>query len=289
MRSLPWLLLVLSSCEVASVVDAGEEADASVEGPDASVEVRDAGPAHSGGLGKLTCTRTGSVNTTAGVKTYCVSNVAGVEFKVIEPDDAGTSEPMRLAVYVHGDGARAYVNDTALRLHAPWTTRNHVLYVAALAPNGCAWWVKPGVDACDAGATVNDRDLGGANADALEQVITTVRAAWDVLDAPVLYGGASGGSIFLSGSYLPRYGGARPGVWALSCGGEVPWSASTALPDQSRLSFTWGDQDFLAPEITQAVGWFSDAGFPVETKLVPNAQHCAFDHLGRTTEIWAAP
>ena len=289
MRAWPLVVMVLGACEVVPGVDAGEGADAAV----AVVEdagVVDAGPARSHGAGKYTCLRTGQVSTTAGVKAYCVGSVAGVEFKVIEPDDVASPEPMRLAVYVHGDGARAYVNDTALRIQAPWTTSHHVLYVAALAPNGCAWWVKPGVDACDAGPGFNDQDLEGFNAAALEQVITTVRAGWDVLDAPVLFGGASGGSIFLSASYLPRYGGARPGVWALSCGGEVPWTAfSWGAADQSRLSFTWGDQDFLAPDITQAVGWFSDAGFVVETKVVPGAQHCAFDHLGRTTEIWGAP
>jgi hypothetical protein len=289
MRAWPWLLL-LTACEVVPVVDAGDVPDAAVVLDDAGTI--DAGPARSGGTGKLTCLRTGQVNTTVGAKPYCVGSVAGVEFKVIEPDDVASPEPMRLAVYVHGDGARAYVNDTALRIQAPWTTSHHVLYVAALAPNGCAWWVKPGVDACDAGASLGDRDTAGLNAAALEAVVTAVRAGWDVLDAPMLFGGASGGSIFLSASYLPRYGSARPGVWALSCGGEVPWTSFSwdgGSADQSRLSFTWGDQDFLAPDITQAVGWFSDAGFPVETKLVPGAQHCAFDHLGRTTEIWGAP
>jgi hypothetical protein len=316
MRFFVGVAIILSACGAGPVADAGTAPDAAVEEDAGAVDAgavdaggvdagavdaggvdaggvdggQDAGPASSRGSGKLTCVRNGTVNTSAGAKSYCVGSVAGVEFKVIEPDDVTSPFPMRLAVYVHGDGARAYVNDTALRIQAPWTTSHHVLYVAVLAPNRCAWWVKPGVNACDGGASVNDRDLAGSNAVALEQVITAVRAGWDVLDAPMLFGGASGGSIFLSASYLPRYGDSRTGVWALSCGGEIPWSPLVgASPEQSRLSFTWGDQDFLVPDITQAVGWFTDAGFPVDTRLIPGAQHCAFDHLGRTTEIWDLP
>jgi len=37
------------------------------------------------------------------------------------------------------------------------------------------------------------------------------------------------------------------------------------------------------------VAWFGDAGFPVDTRVVAGAQHCAFDHLGRTIEVWSAP
>jgi hypothetical protein len=294
------VLLLLAACETSTpsdagslpeqdsgvlVVDAGDDFDA---GTDAGT---DAGLATSSqGAGKLPCTRMGSVNTTAGAKGYCVATIGSIEVKVIEPDDVLTNRaPLRLAVYVHGDGARTYLNDTAPRFHAPWTTSHHVLYVTVLAANTCAWWTKPTVNPCDAGVTLADRDLAGVNARALEDVITAVRAGWDVANDQVLYGGASGGSIFLSADYLPRFGAAHPGRWALSCGGEVPWSPIDGDATASDLWFTWGDQDFLAPDVTAAVAWFGDAGFPVDTRVVAGAQHCAFDHLGRTIEVWSAP
>ncbi|MFZ5440663.1 MAG: hypothetical protein ACOZQL_11690 [Myxococcota bacterium] len=319
MRWLFVLSLLWFACDPGRpVVDSGDDVDASVSMPgdagaeDAGAEDAgtddagvtdagtvdagqvDAGPADGGtgsshGSGKLACSRTGTVSTSAGVKTYCVATVGGVELKIIEPDDVATNAaPLQLALYVHGDGARAYFNDTAPRLHAPWTTRRHVLYVAALAPNTCAWWTKPSVNPCDAGVTTADRDQDGLNADALEAVVTALRAHWDLADAPVLFGGASGGSIFLSADYLPRYGAAHPGVWALSCGGEIPWTPITGDVRSSFLSFTWGDQDFLLPDITAAVAWFGDAGVPLATRVIAGAQHCAFDHLGRTVEIWDA-
>lgn len=274
----------------AGTADGGSDAGPSDAGADAGT---DAGAASSRGSGKLTCQRTGTVNTTAGVKSYCVATAGGAEFKLIEPDDVATNPaPLQLAVYLHGDGARAYTGDTALRLQAPWTTSHHVLYVAARALDGCAWWVAPGVDACDAGVVGDGRDLAGVNAQALEAIVTAVRAGWDVADAPMLFGGSSGGSIFLSGSYFPRYGGARQGTWALNCGGDAPWtplSWDAGEPGPHRFFFTWGDQDFLKPDILAAEDWFGAAGFPVNEKIIAGAGHCGFDHLGRTTEIWGTP
>ncbi len=249
----------------------------------------DAGPGHSRGTGKLPCTRTGTVNTVVGARPYCVARVGGVELKVIEPDDVATSqEPLQLALYLHGDGARPYVNDTALRLQAPWTVSHHVLYAAVLAPNACAWWTKPNVDACDAGATLADRDLAGDNARTLEAVIVALRAGWDVLDAPILFGGSSGGSIFLSADFLPRFGATRPGLYVLNCGGELPWVAPSAGLAGVRLSFSYGTLDFLVPDILSAQRWFTDAGVPWREQVFPNADHCAYDHLGLTTQLWDA-
>ena len=150
MRSVFAAVLLLAACETSTpsddagslpeqdsglVVDAGDD-DAGVD--DAGFDAgSDAGLATSSqGAGKLPCTRMGSVNTTAGAKSYCVATIGSIEVKVIEPDDVLTNRaPLRLAVYVHGDGARTYLNDTAPRFHAPWTTSHHVLYVTVLAAN----------------------------------------------------------------------------------------------------------------------------------------------------------
>jgi len=133
--------------------DPEPEGEGNAAVPDAAVEAPDAGPIEggetdagaepetggSGGSGGLSCRTTKSVTTNGGVKlSYCMTRVAESELKVVEP--TGVAGPLTLAIYLHGDGARPHVNDTALRHQGDWVAENGVLYVSALAPNNCSWW-----------------------------------------------------------------------------------------------------------------------------------------------------
>ena len=80
-------------------------ADAASAGLDAALPGPDAGPASSHGQGGLACASTGVVSSGGANYSYCVATVAGVEMKIVEPEP-GTG-PLRLAVYLHGDGAAA--------------------------------------------------------------------------------------------------------------------------------------------------------------------------------------
>lgn len=329
-RLLPFLLaLCLAACssttvpegpdasaspDAEAVSDAGSVAldassalpDAASAGPDAGSA--DTGPGSSHGQGKLTCESTGTVSQSGVTYSFCLAKVAGVELKIIEPTE-GAGLPLRLAVYLHGDGAGPHNSGFALRTHAPWTTAHRTLYVSAKAPNGCAWWLSPSYTTCDGVTPVPDSaiDRAGENATALVKVLEALRAGWDLADAPVLFGGSSGGSIFLTSGFLPAHGDRFPGVYALSCGGDEPWAgklswspSEPAKLGPTKLFFTYGDKDFVVPDVEQSVAFYTTAGVPLETKVIPEtgaagSTHCgnvngvySYNQLARVTEVWSA-
>jgi len=243
--------------------------------------------ASSGGSGGLACTRTGNLG---GGRTYCVATRGGSELKLAVP--AGGSGALRLALYLHGDGAGAYKSDGAMKALITWADAHHALVVSVLAPNACAWWQAPTQTDCTPNATPVP-DAEGVNADALRAVIDAVRGAYDVSNGPVFYYGSSGGSIFLTRSFLRRFGDRYPGVFALNCGGEkadraFAWDvASSTLRGSTKLYFTYGDQDFLKADIEEAIPYYGGVGFPTATKVIAGAAHCAFDGHGRAAEVWS--
>jgi pimeloyl-ACP methyl ester carboxylesterase len=248
-----------------------------------------AGPTpSSGGAGGLTCARRESVG--AG-RTSCVATIGGVELKVVEGAASPAGAPFRLGLYLHGDGAAAYTSGSALKAMLAWADAQHGLAVAALAPNGCAWWQAP-THAC--ASTQADPDVTNANAAALLAALEGLLKAYDVRTDGARYYGSSGGSIFLTQEWLPLHGGAHPGVFALMCGGEVStraWSwdvTDAAQRAKSPLFFTYGDQDFLVPDITKAIADLTGKGFAITPKVVPSATHCAFDAHGEAVAIWSA-
>ena len=70
----------------------------------------------------------------------------------------------------------AYDGDTAPRLQAPWAFTHRTLYVAARAPNRCAWWTKTTLTTCLDDAPESDRDVEGKNAEAFVQTSTPCAA-----------------------------------------------------------------------------------------------------------------
>lgn len=279
-------MLLFGCGSVLTDVDGGA-GDAPMSGADASADVGgDAGPpASSGGSGGLSCVRTGS---TDGIP-YCVAQVGPVELEIVEP--LVMDGPLRLALYLHGDGARAYAGGTDIRVQASWTRTSDVLYVTALAPNGCAWWLRPSLPSCDGSITSADRDLEGENADALLTAIEALRAAWDLRIDVTLLGGSSGGAVFLQASFLPRHGDVVRGTVALGCGGMAPWSAFAWEVTPSTIGPTvlysnYGDADELLPDIEAGNAAYRALGFLIDSNVQPGVGHCAFDHLGWIRDAW---
>ena len=252
-------------------------------------------PGHtSRGLGGLTCKSTGKVTVNRVDYPYCVVQVGEAELKIVEPRPSAASGPLRLALYLHGDGAGDYTADTALKNQAPWASAHHVLYVAALAPNRCSWWTnRPATVPCVDDATDSERDLEGRSARALARVIDTLRGGWNLRD-DILFGGSSGGAFFLAASFLPRYGDRYHGIYALGCGGEPPWtghldwnSADPRRLGRTRLFYKYGTRDPYVADIQRSIVYYQAQAFPLFEEVVPNAEHCAFDHLGWSRDIWA--
>ncbi|NTX07607.1 MULTISPECIES: hypothetical protein [Myxococcus] len=254
----------------------------------------DAGSSH--GTGKLPCDSTGTVlSTNNQTYTFCVAQVAGIELKIVEPRAGIVPVPLNLAIYLHGDQARAHTGNTAPRLQAPWAFDHDTLYVSALAPNKCAWWTKPSLTTCTDTATAADRDVAGDNARALTEVIDTLRKRWDLNNEPILFGGSSGGSVFLTASFLPKYGGRYRGIYALGCGGEAPWSGALdwdstrpELRGPTKLFYLYGDQDEYLPDIRASMTEYRRFAVPLEETVIAGVGHCDFDHIGGVKDIWAA-
>jgi hypothetical protein len=290
---LPVLFVAACSSDAATSaqpVDAGTSAldSAVVQDTDAAVSmvnVDAAGPVvpSSKGSGGLTCASKGQLG---GGRTYCVANVGGSEVKLAEPS-AGAG-PLRLVAYLHGDGAGAHKSDSAMKALLPFSDAHHAIVLSVLSPNKCAWWQAPTQTNCSAAAVP---DNAGVNGDTFRDVLEAVRAGYDVSNDVAYYYGSSGGSIFLSITFMPKYGDKFPGIYALNCGGDapsrmLPWALDASKRAGTKLFFTYGDQDFLKMDIEQAIPFFRGLSFPVDQKVIPGATHCAFDGHGRAVEIF---
>lgn len=249
------------------------------------------------GAGGIVCEKQGDLDVEAGAapRQYCLAREGGVEFRFAMP--IAPSGPLTIGLYVHGDGAGAYRSNSAIETLLPWADAHDAIMVAARAPNGCAWWLRPDY-ACPSDPTTpvneaTDRDLAHANADALDAVLKKIRASYDITNGPLFYYGSSGGSVFLTSSFIPKYGDVYPGAFAINCGGEVPapgsigWDFTDASKrGPSKLWFTYGDQDFLLADEQAAVAYYQGQGFSVYEQVLPGKGHCEFDGHGRALEVW---
>jgi hypothetical protein len=247
----------------------------------------DAGLTSSKGTGGLVCSKTVDLG---GGRSYCVSKIQGVELRLADAAP-GESGPVSLAVYLHGDGAAAYLSNSAMKAILPWADLRHVRFVAVLAPNGCAWWQKPSHDCASA---VEEPDTLGENTVAFEAVLAGIRAHYDINLDPTFYYGSSGGTIFLAGAFLPKYGNVYPGAFAMNCGGtpqdkaDFTWNVDDpAVRGSTKLWFTYGDQDFLKDDAHGSAVFYGGLGFPVDETIIAGATHCAFDGHGRAKQVWS--
>jgi hypothetical protein len=270
------------------LADSSAPADAGGDSapPDAG-NPTDAGQSSSKGTGGFACSQTGDLG---GGRGYCQTTIQGVEVRLADAAP-GENGPVSLGIYVHGDGAAAYKSNGAIKALLSWADLRHVRLLAVLAPNGCAWWQKPTHDCASA---VEEPDTLGENTVAFEAVLAQARARYDINFDPTFYYGSSGGTIFLAGAFLPKYGDVYPGAFAMNCGGtqqkksDFTWNPDDAAARGStKLWFTYGDQDFLKDDEHTSAVFYTGLGFPVDEKILPGAVHCAFDSHARAKEVWS--
>jgi pimeloyl-ACP methyl ester carboxylesterase len=273
----------------AALVTPPPAVDAALDAADAAA-ASDAGVVGTGGHGGLACTRTDDLG---GGRLSCVTKVGSVELKLAfgKSTAANAGQPLRLGLYVHGDGATAHIDNSVLQAMLPWADAVHGIAVSALAPNGCAWWLGPSYDCSGSESPL---DVTNANAAALASALDAVLHAYDVRTDGMRYYSASGGSIFLTYEWIPLHGGSHPGVLALMCGGvvsDLPFAWDTndaALRARVPTWFTYGSEDGLRPQIEQTSAEYLAKGFSVTTKMIPNQGHCTFDAHAEAMAIWLA-
>lgn len=226
---------------------------------------------------------------------YCLRTIGDVEVKVFTPDTLEAGAP--IAIYLHGDTANGYYEDWGYEWLLDWTRSNGIIFVAALAPNGCSWWRHPN----ECSRWIEDED--GYNSDALARVIDTVGQDWGAATDGIRYVGYSGGSTFLTGHFVPLYGKEYPGIVAAHCGGQGPiydftWDHRTdVVRERIPLEFTWGSRDFMGgyggeyDYVQEAIDFYDDIGWPrVGALEIDGLGHCgaSYDWDQRTIDLWEA-
>ncbi|MBZ4402507.1 hypothetical protein [Myxococcus sp. AS-1-15] len=159
-----------------------------------------------------------------------------------------------------------------------------------MAPNRCAWWTRLSLTTCTGTETAADRDEAGENAAALVEVIDALRKRWDIVNEPILFGGSAGGSVFLTGSFVPRYGNRYRGVVALGCGGSASWSGAlewdAGQRGSTRLFYVYGDRDPAVADIRASIAAYRGYGFQLVETVIAGATGCGFDDLSAVRDVW---
>lgn len=212
----------------------------------------------------------------------CETEIEGYKVKFVPPDPSKAVS--HLAVYFHGDTGEDWEKDYGYDQLADCCYKNNVLLLAALSE---AW----NTDGTDSWRVWWRTESAGTQS--VVKIIDTFKAAYQPTSDSVFYSGASGGSQYLTGTYLPQVGDAHPGIMALNCGGAQPrnFSWDTADPElQARFSFffNYGDQDFLADQANNTFLQLGKLGFETDRSVVAGADHCALTIQSdeKTIEFW---
>jgi hypothetical protein len=189
----------------------------------------------------------------------------------------------RVAVYLHGDTAEdwkgwfQFLGDTV-----EWCKARDILVVAPLSP--AKYEEDPPEDPSFGAAQYSDAEAVGK---ALEDFLD----AYETPHQNLLYWTMSGGSWFVTSSFLPLMGARLPGAYALSCGAsdfwqDYEWDIAGPARAQNRLLFNYGTDDFLRSGEEASAEKFEQDGFSVTVKTYPGAKHCDHPMHEPTIEFW---
>ncbi|TVY41824.1 hypothetical protein LSUB1_G003175 [Lachnellula subtilissima] len=202
---------------------------------------------------------------------------SGVTGGVATANSTGTAG---LNVLLHGDGGQSFFDFPNQAL------QNNLMGVVVLAPNKDLFW---------GGGSGLDRTDGVAHAAAVNSLIQT-QLSQDVAFDPgnVFFTGVSGGSLLLSGFFMPAFGATYKTGVALNCGGLTP---QVDVVDPANLASmkihfqsTQDELALLQPAIPLAITAYekiaTDAGLTASqvgalqtVDNTPNGGgHCAFDN-----------
>lgn len=194
---------------------------------------------------------------------YTAVNGLSGKIRLQVPQDHGPGHPHGLLVYLHGDGGKDYdwffddVKDAA--------EANGLIAMSARSPNDGAAWYKN----------------GEKQAEYLDEVLQKrVFPQYDITFAQVVFVGASGGSQFLTGQFIPKYGANYEGGSLQMCGGPRNWLANfPAKPEflkRFTLAFYTQRGDMLFPQVEQGIAYYESQGMQVLKELPDGTGHCAF-------------
>jgi pimeloyl-ACP methyl ester carboxylesterase len=187
-----------------------------------------------------------------------------------------------LAVYLHGDLAGEWYDSSAFPEIVDWAQPKGILVLGilslAVGNDGLPRW-------------------GHAQTEHAEKAARTIEAFLDAYGASrekIFYWGVSGGSWFMTSSFIAHVGHRVPGIFAASCGGSGEswgwaWDPASDTTTRSRIALllNYGSEDFLAEDEAGSVQDFKARGFSVEEKVYPGAGHCQHAIDEPTLTFWS--
>ncbi|RKF63212.1 putative cyclin-like f-box protein [Erysiphe neolycopersici] len=204
------------------------------------------------------------------------TTTSGIPGASAQPKTTGANG---LNVLLHGDGGQSFTD------FPNQAVQNGLMGVVVLAPNNKRFW---------GGGSGLQRTDGEAHAAAVNSLIQD-QLSQDVAFDPskVFFTGVSGGSLLLSGFFVPAYGDDYKTGVLLNCGGltpQVPVVNSSGMIANMKIHFqsTKKELTLLQPELPRAISAYekmaTDAGLSKNqiSKLqtvdnTPNGGHCEFD------------
>ncbi len=240
-----------------------------------------------------TCERTSSLNVAGVTHTQCEILVRPQEtwqryvLQYTGDPSLAAQQPLEIGVYFHGDGAdprwpvdaQGQLTSTGGYASLSWALQRGALVVN---PVTGAWGSVAGSTFAASGARDIARDIR-----ALSRYLNTARH---------FYWGHSGGSWYLSTTYIPSGINLAPGPVALNCGaasggafdplytplarGNYEWwwtwdhGQDTGMRAAIPIQFNYGDQDFLVDPIRYSIQGYKALGFLTEENMYPGVAHC---------------
>ncbi|KAF2437540.1 hypothetical protein P171DRAFT_178392 [Karstenula rhodostoma CBS 690.94] len=221
-------------------------------------------------------------------------NQLPIRFKIAAPADqftaasgvpgaaaaSGANGTMGVNVLLHGDGGQSFFDFPNQNLQA------NTMGVALLAPNANLFW---------GGGSGLDRTDGAAHAQAVADFVTTTMPQLVAFDAAnVKFTGVSGGSLLMSGFFIPaQMQNFANSAVELNCGAmppQVPFADANTVMSSLRIHYqsTQSELTLLQDAIPQAVAAYeqlaADAGLGADqinalqtVDNTPAGGHCEFD------------
>jgi hypothetical protein len=180
-----------------------------------------------------------------------------------------------LLFYFHGDGGSSGVQQQLLRL-APVASENRLAIAGAATPIGNSWYgvVEP-----------KTPEHPFPTAQFFDEMLKAILSKHHVDRGRVFLTGISGGAVFITGRYLPRYGAGYRGGAVLLCGGSATDTYTNGKeiylnPPEFRANFPMYfftmKGDYLYQQILEGTKSYRDAGFSVLSKFPDGGGHCSF-------------
>ena len=216
------------------------------------------------------------------------TTVAGLDAALIIGEAYDPETPTHLAFYLHGDSGDSIIYSEEILEFID--EQGWVLFI----PASPAVWHQLHTE--EQRLSLNRSWWTGAvdtRADLLAGAFDQLFAEYNLCRNRLVGAGASGGSVFYSGHFVPAIGDRFPAYVLLNCGGYMPSGTFRRHTDQddfaqayadlpvvmasTQLKFSYASGDFVRENVKDAVQFYTEAGYDVIDAEFEADEHCAGD------------